>query len=161
MLSHLRPRHAALVLLLAACRTEELPDAYGNFEATEVVVASQMSGPVTRFAVTEGATVDRGTVVAVIDTTAFVLDRQQLAAQRSAVLSRRSELTEQLRVLDVQREIAERGWQRTQRLFAQQAATAQQLDQAERDHRTLLAQIEAIRASQRSVGLESDAVEAG
>ncbi|MBL8960534.1 MAG: HlyD family efflux transporter periplasmic adaptor subunit [Gemmatimonadetes bacterium] len=160
MLFSLRPRHAATLLLLGACRTEDLPDAYGNFEATEVVVASQMSGPVTRFAVSEGATVDRGTVVAVIDTTAFVLERQQLAAQRSAVLARRSELAEQLRVLDVQREIAERGWLRMQRLVAQQAATAQQLDQAERDHRTLLAQIEAVRASQRSVGLESDAVEA-
>lgn len=160
MLFSLRPRHAATLLLLGACRTEDLPDAYGNFEATEVVVASQMAGPVTRFAVTEGATVDRGTVVAVIDTTAFVLERQQLAAQRSAVLARRSELAEQLRVLDVQREIAERGWLRMQRLVAQQAATAQQLDQAERDHRTLLAQIEAVRASQRSVGLESDAVEA-
>lgn len=160
MLFSLRPRHAATLLLLGACRTEDLPDAYGNFEATEVVVASQMSGPVTRFAVSEGATVDRGTVVAVIDTTAFVLERQQLAAQRSAVLARRSELAEQLRVLDVQREIAERGWLRMQRLVALQAATAQQLDQAERDHRTLLAQIEAVRASQRSVGLESDAVEA-
>ena len=43
---------------------------------------------------------------------------------------------------------------------SQEAATAQQLDQAERDHRTVLAQIEAARAQQRSVGMESQAVEA-
>lgn len=152
--------HLGTLALLAACRTTDVPDAYGNFEATEVVVAAQMTGPVTRFAVSEGNTIDRGAIAAVIDTTAFVLERQQLAAQRSAVLARRAEFAEQLRVLDVQREIAERVWQRTQRLHAQQAATAQQLDQAERDHRTLLAQIEAVRASQRSVGMESEAVEA-
>jgi HlyD family secretion protein len=146
--------------LLVACAREDLPDAYGNFEATEVVVAAQLGGPVTRFSASEGAVVARGAITAVIDTTAFVLERQQLTAQRAAVLSRGGELGQQLRVLEVQRDIAERNWQRTQRLHAQQAATAQQLDQAEREHRTLLAQIEAIGASQRSVGMESQAVEA-
>jgi membrane fusion protein YbhG len=42
-----------------------------------------------------------------------------------------------------QLEIARRAQQRTQRLFAQQAATAQQLDQAEREVRTLEHQLEA------------------
>lgn len=155
-------RRAALVMLAGtfACTRENLPDAYGNFEAIEVVVASQMAGPVTRFTVSEGSPVTRGAVVAVIDTTSFVLDRQQLSAQRAAVTAKRAELAEQLKVLEVQREIAERTLQRTQRLHAQQAATSQQLDQAERDHRTLLAQLDAVRATQRSVGLESAAVEA-
>lgn len=147
-------------LALTACRGEDLPDAYGNFEATEVVVAAQLGGPVTRFAIAEGAAVTQGAVTVTIDTTALVLDRLQMSAQRQAVLSRRGELAEQLRVLDVQREIAERSWQRTRRLHAQEAATASQLDQAEREVRTLQAQIEAVKASQRSVGAESEAVEA-
>ncbi len=151
---------ALLALTLASCAGSDLPDAYGNFEAVEVVVASQMAGPVTRFTVTEGSRVERGAITAIVDTTSYVLDRQQLTAQRTAVAARRAELAEQLKVLDVQREIAERTLQRTQRLIAQQAATAQQLDQAEREHRTLLAQIEAVRATQRNIGLESDAVEA-
>lgn len=149
-----------VVTLLSACRPAEVPDAYGNFEAVEVVVAAQMAGPVTQFRVREGNPVDRGTVAAIIDTTAFVLEREQLAAQRAVVVGRRAELDEQLRVLGVQREVAQRVYDRTRRLHEQQAATTQQLDQADRDLRTLMAQLDAVRASQRSVGLEAGAVDA-
>lgn len=158
------PLRTATVLLLAsfagACSGDPAADAYGNFEATEVVVAAQTSGPIQRFLVTEGQQVAKGELVAVIDTTALSLDRQQLQAQRAAMTARLGEVGEQLGVLEVQREIAARAYERTKRLAAQEAATAQQLDQAERDHRTVLAQIEAARAQQRSVGLESAAVEA-
>lgn len=167
----MRPSHivsqstvTAVALLLVsgalACGGADEPDAYGNFEATEVVVAAQTSGPVQRFLVSEGQQVARGELVAVIDTTALALDRAQLSAQRAAVTARLAEVGEQLHVLEVQREISERVYERTKRLQAQQAATAQQLDQAERDHRTVLAQLDAARAQQRSVGLESAAVEA-
>ncbi len=164
--SSIFPGHAAaaIVALLVsgalACGGDGEPDAYGNFEATEVVVAAQTSGPVQRFLVSEGQQVARGELVAVIDTTALSLDRAQLSAQRAAVTARLAEVGEQLHVLEVQREISARVYERTKRLQAQQAATAQQLDQAERDHRTVLAQLDAAKAQQRSVGLESAAVEA-
>lgn len=151
---------ALLVTGSLACGGGDVPDAYGNFEAIEVVVAAQTSGPVQRFLVSEGQQVARGELVAVIDTTALSLDRAQLSAQRAAVTARLAEVGEQLHVLEVQREISERVYERTKRLQSQQAATAQQLDQAERDHRTVLAQLDAARAQQRSVGLESAAVEA-
>jgi HlyD family secretion protein len=61
---------------------------------------------------------------------------------------------EQIGVLEVQRQIAERTYERTRRLFDENAATAQQLDQAERDFRVLGAQIEAARAQQQSVAKE-------
>ncbi len=149
-----------LVFGMLACGTASEPDAYGNFEATEVVVAAQTSGPVRRFLVTEGQQIGRGALVAVIDTTALSLDRAQLSAQRAAMIARLAEVGEQLRVLEVQREIAERVYERTKRLQGQQAATAQQLDQAERDHRGVAAQLDAVRAQQRSVELEAAAVEA-
>ena len=158
-----RAASAVVALLVSgalACGGDGEPDAYGNFEAIEVVVAAQTSGPVQRFLVTEGQEIARGELVAVIDTTALALDRAQLSAQRAAVTARLAEVGEQLHVLEVQREISARVYERTKRLQAQQAATAQQLDQAERDHRTVLAQLDAAKAQQRSVGLESAAVEA-
>jgi HlyD family secretion protein len=42
--------------------------------------------------------------------------------------------------VEAQASVAQRTYARTRRLFAQQAATAQQLEQAERDYRTLSAQ---------------------
>lgn len=156
----IRRSHTLLCLVALACTREEGPDAYGNFEAIEVVVSAQMAGPVTHFAVSDGERLTRGAIAATIDTTAFVLERRQLSAQREAVVARQAEFREQTRVLEVQREIATRVYERTKRLHDQKAATAPQLDQAERDLRTLEAQMDAVRASQRSVGLESEAVEA-
>jgi HlyD family secretion protein len=148
------------LLLLSACDGGPEPDAYGNFEAIEVVVSAQTSGQLHRFTPVEGMRLERGAVVALVDTTQLALERRKLAAQRAAVGARRTEVGEQLKVLAVQHEIARRGYERTRRLHDQQAATARQLDEAEREYRGLGAQIEAVRAQRRSVGLEASSTEA-
>lgn len=153
---------AAMLASVAAgaCNGEPEPDAYGNFEAIEVVVSSQTSGQIRQFAPVEGMRLERGAVIAVIDTTQLALERDQLVAQRAAVAARRSELNDQLAVLDVQRAIASRAYERTRRLHAASAATAQQLDQAERDYRTLVAQMDAARTQRETIALEVAANEA-
>jgi HlyD family secretion protein len=147
-------------LLLSACGGGPEPDAYGNFEAIEVVISAQTSGQIHRFTPVEGIRLERGAVVALIDTTQLALERRQLAAQRAAAGARRIEVGEQLKVLEVQHEIARRGYERTRRLHDQQAATARQLDEAEREYRGLAAQIEAVRAQRLSIGLEAASTEA-
>ena len=67
---------------------------------------------------------------------------------------------EQLAALEAQQDIAQRAYERTQRLFAEHAATAQQRDQDEREVRVLAAQIEAARAQQRGAGHDVAAVAA-
>jgi HlyD family secretion protein len=148
------------ILLLAACGGGPEPDAYGNFEAIEVVVSAQTSGQIHQFTPLEGMRLERGAIVALIDTTQLVLERRQLAAQRAAAGARRTEAGGQLKMLEVQHEIARRSYERTLRLHDQQAATAQQLDQAEREYRGLGAQIDAMQAQQRSVELEAASTEA-
>lgn len=148
------PFLAVALLAVAACGGAEAPDAYGNFEAVEVVVSAETSGQIREFTLQEGMRVARGALVAAIDTTQLALERQQIVAQRSAAGSRGTEVSEQLRVLEVQREIAARAYERTRRLHAERAATAQQLDQAEGEYRTLVAQIQAARAQRESVGMD-------
>jgi HlyD family secretion protein len=143
---------SAVALLGTACRREAKPDAYGNIEANEVVVSAQTGGQLMRFTAAEGVSLQSGVVVGVIDTVQLALQREQITAQRSGSASRANEVGQQIAVLDVQREIAGRTYERTKRLFAQQAATAQQLDQAERDYRVLGTQIEALRAQRQTVG---------
>jgi HlyD family secretion protein len=143
----------ALALVAAiGCGGERQPDAYGNMEATEVVVGSQAAGQLVSFTPAEGQVVSSGTVTAVVDTTALVLQLQQILAQRGTSVARVDEVAKQIGVLETQRAIAQRNYERSRRLFDQQAATAQQLDQAERDYRTLIAQIEAARAQARTAG---------
>ena len=141
---------AALASVLG-CKHETKPDAYGNVEASEVVVSAQTGGQLMHFSPTEGVIVQAGTLVATIDTLQLALQREQILAQQSGSSSRANEVTQQINVLQVQREIASRTYERTRRLFDQQAATAQQLDQAERDYRVLGEQINAARAQRQSV----------
>lgn len=134
----------------AACRNGPRPDAYGNIEATEVVVGAEGAGQLASFTPAEGNVLPLGATVGVIDTTTESLQLQQVAAQRTASASRAAEVTKQIGVLETQRPIVQRVYERTRRLFDQQAATAQQLDQAERDYRTLLAQLEVARAQRQA-----------
>lgn len=137
---------AALLVAATACRRGAKPDAYGNIEATEVVVGAQAGGQLESFTPAEGNVLPLGATVGVIDTTPESLQLQQVSAQRTASASRATEVAKQIGVLEAQRPIAQRVYERTRRLFEQQAATAQQLDQAEREYRTLVAQLEVARA---------------
>jgi HlyD family secretion protein len=147
-------------LTIAACNRDSKPDAYGTFEAVEVVVSSETTGQLLTFTPVEGAQIARGSVVALVDTSQLALQKQQVVAQRQATGSRANEVTRQISVLQIQRDVARRNYERTRRLFEEKAATAQQLDQAERDYRVLGAQIEAARAQLQSVGREGTSSEA-
>lgn len=149
-----------IIAWTGACRGAPEPDAYGNFEATEVVVSAQTTGQILHFTPVEGSWLASGAVVALIDTIQLALQREQLVAQRAASGARRTQVSEQVHVLDVQREIARRAYERTRRLYAERAATTSQLDQAERDYRTLVAQIQATRAQGQSAGMDVAANEA-
>lgn len=140
-----------MLALCAACGSDNEPDAYGNFEANEVVVSAEAAGQLRTFALAEGEQIAAGAVVGLVDTSQLAFERAQLAAQRASTEARVVEADRQIAVLEAQREVAARAYERTRRLHAQQAATAQQLDQAEREFRVLVAQIQAARAQRESV----------
>lgn len=149
-----------LPLTLVACTSGREPDAYGNFEANEVTVAAQTAGQLLTFEPNEGDRLKRGAVVAIVDTMQTALERRQVIAQQTAAGSRVNEVSDQIRVLEVQREIARRTLERTRRLIEQNAATAQQLDQAERDYKTLTAQIEAAAAQRTTASRDVSSAQA-
>jgi HlyD family secretion protein len=163
-LSMLRARRAALSFAaawwVAACSKPAPPDAYGNFEAEEVVVSAETSGQLKSFTPTEGATLAAGAVVAQLDTVPMALERNQLVAQRAGLLAHRTEVSQQLQALDVQHEIALRARERVDRLYKSQAATAQQRDQTERDERVLVAQIASSKSGVSRTGADVGALEA-
>ena len=181
-------RTALIVLAIAAagaCRHQPQPDAYGNVEATEVVVSAEAAGQLVTFTIDEGDTLARDAVVGTIDPTQLKLEQQQASAQHGAAEARASEARQQTAALEAQRDaaaaqrdaaraqrralqsqldIAKRAYDRTMRLFGEQAATAQQLDQAERDYKVLGDQIaaedEQIRAQDRQVAAAGEQIRA-
>jgi HlyD family secretion protein len=169
----------ACLLMTGACERRTEPDAYGNVEATDVLVSAEAGGRLVTYTVVDGQTLAAGAVVGAIDAAQLVFERDQVAAQRAATASRINEVRHQIEAMDAQRgaavaqrdasraqrsallaqhEIAKRTYDRTARLYAEQAATAQQLDQAERDYRTLADQIKAqdeqIRAQERQIAAQ-------
>lgn len=145
--------------LVTGCR-KETADAYGNFEATEVTVASEASGRVLRLDASEGTRLDAQGVVGVVDTTALVLQRAELVARREAARARTREVDASAAALESQRDIAERELERTRRLLATQAATAQQGDRAEREVRVLRDQLQGAQAARATIAREVVAVDA-
>jgi HlyD family secretion protein len=139
-------------ILLTSCRSDPPADAYGHMEAVDVVVGAQATGQLQSFQATEGTRLTSGQIVGAIEPTALELQLDQIAAQRTASASRVEEVSRQVAVLETHADIAKRTYERTRRLHEVQAATAQQLDAAERDYRTLLAQIDAAKAQRHTAG---------
>lgn len=131
--------------LLAGCSDDE-PDAYGNFEATEVVVSAEAGGQLLEFAPDEGDRLEALAMVGLIDTTTPALQRRELVAQQIASRTRTDEATAQIAVLQARLATARDDYERTQRLFRAEAATAGQLNRAEGEVRALEEQIRAARA---------------
>jgi HlyD family secretion protein len=134
-------------LLVVACTKAPAADAYGNFEAEEVVVAAETGGQLKSFVPAEGQRVEANAHVGQVDTLQLAFERDQLVAQRAGALDHKQEAVQQIKALDVQLDIATRARERIDRLFANQAATAQQRDQQEREVRVLREQITGARAT--------------
>ena len=95
-----------LTALAAGCARAPEPDAYGNVEATEVVVSAEGSGQLISFTVEEGNKLAADATVGEIDRTQLELQRTEASAQRSATAARVAEVQQQMEALVAQREAA-------------------------------------------------------
>ena len=119
---------AALSLLTACNRNKGNADAYGNFEATEIIVSSENNGRLLEFSVEEGKTYQAGEVVGCIDTLQLCLQLKQLESSIKAVMARRPDSKSQIQVMKKQLETLEKERVRVENLVQANAATAKQLD---------------------------------
>jgi membrane fusion protein YbhG len=148
---------AATGLLAAGCAPSNGPDAYGNVEATSVVVSAETGGRLVSFTIDEGTRLTNGQTAGAVDAVQLALARDQLKAQRAAAAAGAAETGQRIRslqaqqdaaraqrsALQAQRDVADRAYARAKRLSDQQAGTAQQLDQAEREARVVADQLTA------------------
>ena len=137
------------LLILAGCGDADESDAYGNFEASEVTVSAESSGRLVRFGVDEGDRLAEGAPVGLVDTTqlalqrrALLAQRQSLLAQREATLAQQPEIDAQAGVLRAQLATAREELARTERLHADGAATARELNQRQGEVTALRRQVD-------------------
>lgn len=150
-----------VVLLLAGCQ-EDAPtaDAYGQFEAVEVMVSSEMAGRLVTFTVTEGQRLDAGAVVGLVDTTQLALQRAQLVASRRVVRARARSVLAQIDVLEAQKAVLAVEQARVARLLTDGAATPKQRDDLDGQVRVLDQQMASIRTQNPAILGELDVLDA-
>ncbi|MDX1641832.1 MAG: HlyD family efflux transporter periplasmic adaptor subunit, partial [Balneolaceae bacterium] len=157
-------KHLILIILglvfTASCSNETESDAYGQFEAEEIVISAEANGRLLNFDVEEGDKLEKGLQVGTVDTTNLHLQKNELEAAMESVRSNINKLDAQRRVLQTQLETAQKELNRLQALQKDNAATQQQLDTAEGQVNTLRQQIDAIEVDKQSVSTELTRMEA-
>ncbi len=117
------------VILLAGCRNRDTKaDAYGSFEATEVMVSSETAGRILRFDPAEGTDVEKGAEIALIDTTLFHLQKEEINAGMRSVRTRISSVNAQNEILKQQTANLNVNIVRIENMLKDDAATRKQYD---------------------------------
>jgi len=148
-----------------ACQpTTEESDAYGTFEAREVLVSAEASGPLLFLHIDEGMALDSGQLVGLVDTMPLHLQRQQIAARIQSIRQKVQREQPQIDVLLSQKANLEREVRRLEGLLREQAVPEQQVDdlrgQIEVIQNRILATRDQIQTANRSVLSEIDPLEA-
>ena len=147
---------ALLSSLLACNKQEDQADAYGNFEAIEVMISAESQGRILAFEPLEGAKLDKGQVTVVIDTIQLHLKRAQFESGVASLGPKISTLDAQVNANQVQLENLEREKLRIDKLVEGGAATSKQKDDIDGQIALLNAQITAIISQKASVFAEQN-----
>lgn len=150
----------ATVVLIAGCRHgKESADAYGNFEATEVLLSAETNGRILRFNLTEGSEVEEGMEIALVDTTFFHLQKAELEANRESIRTRLRTLDAQNGILRQQVANLTREITRMEKLLLSEAGTQKQYDDLTGQVEVLNKQIAANNTQKASVWAELSVVD--
>lgn len=161
-----------LLLLLSACQTEENPfDATGTFEATEIIISSEVNGKILRFDAEEGDEVKQNQVLAQVDILSLELQKAQLAASVEAIGQKQNDARPQVAVLqeqqkandaqiqtmETQLKVLQKEQARIAKLYQAEAATPQQMDQIDGQVEVLAKQIAAAQTQKSILAAQMDA----
>jgi HlyD family secretion protein len=142
-------------IVLAGCKNNTgKADAYGNFEATEVIVSSETNGRILEFNVTEGSDIEKGSAIASVDTTLYHLQKAEIDAGMKSVRTRISSISAQNGIFNQQIENLRINISRIEKMLKDDAATKKQYDDLSGQLAVLEKQIAANNTQKASVASE-------
>ena len=148
-------------LLLTGCTGKNKnADAFGNFEATEVIVSAETSGRIIKMNVDEGYQIDKGSVIALIDTVLLQLQKAELDASIKSTRTRFSTTTAQNEILDQQITNLNVDIRRIENMLKDDAATKKQYDDLTGQVEVLKKQVAANNTQKASINAEISVYEA-
>jgi HlyD family secretion protein len=149
----------ALMLLSGCSRENGKSDAYGNFEAREVIVSAQSQGEILSLDLGEGQELISGDTVGWIDTATLAARREQLVARKNSLHARLASIRSQAEVQQEQIKTLVTEKKRTERLLREGAATDQQYDNIKGQLQVARKKLESIRTQKQSVYSERRVIE--
>lgn len=142
-------------IILTGCNKKyDKADAYGNFEATEVIVSAETNGRILRFNVREGTDIEKGDEIALIDTTILFLQKAEIKAAMNGIRTKINSINAQNEILEQQIANIELNISRIENMLKDDAATKKQLDDMTGQVAVLEKQIAANNTQKTSVAAE-------
>ena len=148
------------ILTITSCKQEETADAYGNFEDDAVIVSAENAGKLITYKIDEGINIDKGEIVAVIDTTQLHLKKQVLLAGIKTIISKAENVESQKAILEEQLDLLKTNQKRIHKMFKDGAATQKQVDDIDAQVRITEQKINNINVQRNSVLAEKQSLQA-
>jgi HlyD family secretion protein len=149
-----------VIIAVSGCRNNiGQADAFGNFEATEIIISAETSGRVIRFNATEGIEIEKGSEIALIDTTLFHLQKAEIDAAMNGVRTRISSIIAQNEILNQQIANLNVNISRIENMLEAEAATKKQHDDLTGQVAVLEKQIAANNTQRASIAAELSELE--
>lgn len=115
-------------LIMSCSENGNKSDAYGNFEADETIISAEANGKIMEFAIEEGQKLTISEKIGYIDTLQLHLKKRQVLAQKNTLKTKFSSIFAEVDVLEEQKAVAIKNYERIKKMFIDKAATEQQLD---------------------------------
>ena len=116
-------------LYLISCGNQkDASDAFGNFEADDQLISSEIAGKLLSCHFEEGNTLAKGAEIAVVDTIPLLLQISQLQSQQLTIQARKQSVQTQLAVVEQQKTNLDVDKGRLLNMMKDGAATQKQLD---------------------------------
>ncbi|MBN1253087.1 MAG: HlyD family efflux transporter periplasmic adaptor subunit [Bacteroidales bacterium] len=150
-----------LTVILFSCNGNgDNADAYGNFEATEIIISSETNGKLLFMDAENGRNLKKGELIGQIDTTILQFKLKQLKAAREEIFAGNKDVLAQINVLKEQKSILSIEQKRIENLMTDSAATAKQYDDILGKIRIIDKQIESVKVKNATILSKSEQLEA-
>jgi HlyD family secretion protein len=117
------------MFLLVGCKNKtNKADAFGNFEATEVIVSAETNGRILQFDPVEGSQIEKNGIIAFVDTTMLNLQSDEIDAGMRSVKTTLSSINAQNDILKQQIENININISRFGKMLKDDATTQKQYD---------------------------------
>lgn len=148
----------AVVVLASCSKSNEKADAYGNFEAVEIMVSAESNGKILSMKVDEGFEVEKGDKIALVDTLQLHFKYQQLEAAQKALDAKKASVIAELEVLRQELKVANKDKNRIKNMLSDKAATEKQYDDILGKTSVLKRKIKAVKTQLLAVEAEKQGV---